>query len=79
MTRLHFQPIKGKAPEIVDAILETKEVAAAKNYGFINMVVEEIVINVVSYAYPDNPDGYLDVVISYFCTVETKIPEAGIK
>ena len=43
------------------------------------MVVEEIVINVVSYAYPDNPDGYLDVVISYFCTVETKIPEAGIK
>lgn len=62
MTRLHFQPIKGKATEIVDAILETKEVAAAKNYGFINMVVEEIVINVVSYAYPDNPDGYLDVV-----------------
>lgn len=37
MTCLHFQPIKGKAPEIVDAILETKEVAAAKNYGFINM------------------------------------------
>ena len=62
MTRLHFQPIKGKATEIVDAILETKEVAAAENYGFINMVVEEIVVNVVSYAYPDNPDGYLDVV-----------------
>ena len=63
MTSLHFQPIKGKAPEIINAILGTGEVAGVESENkFINMVVEEIVVNVVSYAYPDNPDGYLDVV-----------------
>lgn len=63
MTSLHFQPIKGKAPEIIDAILGTGEMAGVESENkFINMVVEEIVVNVVSYAYPDNPDGYLDVV-----------------
>ncbi len=63
MTSLHFQPIKGKAPEVIDAILGTGEVAGVESENkFINMVVEEIVVNVVSYAYPDNPDGYLDVV-----------------
>ena len=63
MTSLHFQPIKGKAPEIIDAILGTGEVAGVESENkFINMVVEEIVVNVVSYAYPDNPDGYLDVI-----------------
>ena len=63
MTSLNFQPIKGKAPEIIDAILGTGEVAGVESENkFINMVVEEIVVNVVSYAYPDNPDGYLDVV-----------------
>ena len=63
MTSLHFQPIKGIAPEIIDAILGTGEMAGVESENkFINMVVEEIVVNVVSYAYPDNPDGYLDVV-----------------
>lgn len=63
MTSLHFQPIKGKAPEIIDAILGTGEMAGVESENkFINMVVEEIVVNVVSYAYPDNPDGYLDVI-----------------
>ena len=63
MTSLHFQPIKGKAPEIINAILGTGEVAGVESENkFINMVVEEIVVNVVSYAYPDNPDGYLDVI-----------------
>ena len=63
MTSLHFQPIKGKAPEVIDAILGTGEVAGVESENkFINMVVEEIVVNVVSYAYPDNPDGYLDVI-----------------
>ena len=66
MTSLHFQPIKGKAPEIIDAILGTGEVAGVESENkFINMVVEEIVVNVVSYAYPDNPDGYLDVVTTH--------------
>ena len=29
MTRLHFQPIKGKTLDIIDAILQTEEVASA--------------------------------------------------
>ena len=63
MSSLHFQPIKGKATEIINAILGTSEVAGAESENrFINMVVEEIVVNIVSYAYPDNPNGYLDVV-----------------
>ena len=64
MRLLHFQPIAGKALDILDAILHTPEVASSKKeFNVIRLVCEELVVNVVDYAYPDDPEGYLDVEI----------------
>ena len=64
MKLLHFQPIAGKALEILDAILHTPEVASCKKeFLALRLVCEELVVNVVDYAYPDDTEGYLDVEI----------------
>ena len=64
MALLHFQPIAGKALEILDAILHTPEVASCKKEQFaLRLVCDELVVNVVDYAYPDGKEGYLDVEI----------------
>jgi anti-sigma regulatory factor (Ser/Thr protein kinase) len=47
VNRLHFHPIRGKALAIV----------------VIRLVTEELVVNIVDYAYPDSGDDYLDVEI----------------
>ena len=69
-TRLHFQPIQDKALDIVDAILQTTEVASLGDaLGIIRLVVEELVVNIVDYAYSEVADcnsptnDYLDVEI----------------
>lgn len=60
MTRLHFQPIQGKALDILDTILKNEEVASADDvWGKLSVVVEELVLNIVDYANSD----YLDVEI----------------
>ena len=57
MSELHFQPIKGKAREILKAILQTPEVSSCSlKDGF-------IVMNVTSYAYPDDVEGFMDIEI----------------
>ena len=62
MRQLHFQPIAGKTPDILYANLRTPEVASTgKEAKIIRLVCEELVVNVVDYAYPDREDGYLDV------------------
>lgn len=64
MNRLHFHSIHGKALAIVDAILHTEEVATAgEAFGAIRLVVEELVMNIADYAYPDGYNDYLDVEI----------------
>ena len=65
MSELHFQPIKGKAHEILNAILQTPEVSSCSlKDGFVlRMACEEIVMNVTSYAYPDDVEGFIDVEI----------------
>ena len=65
MTRLHFQPIRGKTLDIIDAILQTEEVASAGDMQRpVRLAVEELVVNIVDYAYPDGEEGYLDVDIT---------------
>jgi len=65
MASLLFQPITGKAEEIVSAILQTEEVASCRDIQYpVHLVCEEIVINVVDYAYPDNDNGYLKVEVT---------------
>jgi anti-sigma regulatory factor (Ser/Thr protein kinase) len=64
MKLLHFQPIAGKALEILDAILHTPEVASCKKeFSTLRLICEELVVNVVDYAYPEDAAGYLDVEI----------------
>ena len=64
MNRLHFHSIRGKALAIVDTILHTEEVATAgEAFGAIRLVVEELVMNIADYAYPDGYNDYLDVEI----------------
>jgi anti-sigma regulatory factor (Ser/Thr protein kinase) len=60
MTRLHFQPIHGKSLDIIDAILQTEEVASiGDNMGIIFETVDELVANIVDYSNSD----YLDIEI----------------
>lgn len=64
MKLLHFQPIAGKALEILDAILHTPEVASCKKeFSALRLVCEELVVNVVDYAYPEDADGWMDIEI----------------
>jgi len=44
MTHLHFQPIKGKSLDIIDAILHTEEVVSmGDDMGIIFETVDELV------------------------------------
>ena len=62
MTRLHFHPIRGKAVDIIDAILQTTEVESLDaGYDSIHLAVVELVSNIADYAYPEGNDDYLDV------------------
>ena len=64
MTRLHFHSIHDKAIDIIDAILNTGEMASLGDEWLdIRLVVEEVVVNVENYAYPDATDDYLNVEI----------------
>ena len=63
MSELRFQPIRGKAREILRAILQTPEVSscAMKDVMLIRLACEELVMNITSYAYPDDVEGFLEV------------------
>ena len=72
MTQLHFLSIRGKTLDIIDAILHTGEVVSVEfMLDKIHLVVEEVVTNIVKYAYPDGADGYLDVEAE---TPDTSLP-----
>lgn len=63
MSELHFQPIRGKAREILHAILHTPEISSCgrKDVMLLRLACEEIVMNITTYAYPDDVEGFLDV------------------
>jgi len=62
MTQLHFPHIQGKTIEIIETILQTDEIVSlAEEWAVIRLVVEELVINIVDYAYHDDANDYLDV------------------
>ena len=80
MSKLHFQPIKGKAREILSAILETPEIASCsmKETLVLQLACEEIVMNVTSYAYPEGVDGFLDVTIRKTDRIEIRFEDGGM-
>ena len=63
MSELRFQPIRGKAREILRVILQTPEVSscAMKDVMLIRLACEELVMNITSYAYPEDVEGFLEV------------------
>ena len=64
MKTLHFQPVKGKGPEITEAIIAEEDIKSCKKEFFaLHLVIEELAVNIADYAYSDGKDGYLDVLI----------------
>ena len=80
MSKLHFQPIKGQAREILTAILESPEVASCKEEEIqvLRLACEEIIMNVTSYAYPEGVDGFLDVDIQKTDRMTIRFEDGGV-
>ena len=80
MGTFHFDPIKGKAREILDAILKSPEVSSCsmKDILPLRLACEEIVMNVTSYAYPEGSDGFLDVDIQKTDRIVIRFEDSGV-
>lgn len=64
MHKLHYTKVKGRAGEIIEDILAVETFSTQQEMMFtFNLVCEEIVTNVVNYAYPDDSDGPLTIVV----------------
>lgn len=62
MTVLHFTPIKGRTDEIVQTILDAPEIHEHPEHDFaFHLAFEEIVSNIVNYAYPTDTEGDITV------------------
>ena len=79
MSKLHFQPIKGQARQILRAIMESPEVASChlKEILTLRLACEEIVMNVTSYAYPEGTDGFLNVDIYKDSRITIRFEDGG--
>ena len=80
MSKLHFQPIKGQAREILKAILESPEVSSCnlKETLTLRLACEEIVMNVTSYAYPEGAEDFLDVDIQKTDRITIRFEDGGV-
>ena len=80
MSKLHFQPIKGRAKEILTAILKSPEVESCgqKMTLMLRLACEEIVMNVTNYAYPEDTDGFLDVDIQKTDRIIIRFEDGGV-
>ena len=80
MSKLHFQPIKGQAREILKAILESPEVSSCnlKEILALRLACEEIVMNVTSYAYPEGAEDFLDVDIQKTDRITIRFEDGGV-
>lgn len=80
MSKLHFQPIKGQAREILTAILKSPEVASCnqEEIQVLRLACEEIIMNVTSYAYPEGVDGFLDVDIQKTDRMTIRFEDGGV-
>lgn len=65
MSHALFIPIEGKEDIILDFIMHTHEVRAFSSESYaIRLACEEIIVNIIHYAYPDHTDGYIDITIT---------------
>lgn len=60
MSHALFQPVAGRADEILDFLMHTEEVLACPALAYaVRISCEEIIVNIISYAYPEGRDGYI--------------------
>ena len=80
MSELHFQHIKGQARQILRAVLKTPELSSCslKDAMLLRLACEEIIMNITSYAYPDDVDGYLDVDILRTDRITIRFKDGGV-
>ena len=65
MSHALFQPVAGRVDEIIDFILHTEEVSAHPAIGYaVRLACEEVIVNIISYAYPAGVDGYIELDIT---------------
>lgn len=80
MSTFHFQPIKGQARQILNAILKSPEVESCsqKVILILRLACEEIVMNVTTYAYPEGADGFLDIDIQKTDRIVIRFEDGGV-
>lgn len=80
MSRLHFQPIKEQASQILEDILKSPEISSCNKdvARKLKLACEEIVVNVTSYAYPEGSDGFLDVYIRKDDRIVIRFEDGGV-
>lgn len=60
MTELQFRPIHGSLDEILDELMQSGEVSSHPSLSYtIRLVSEEIIVNIIHYAYATEADAYL--------------------
>lgn len=60
MTLLQFRPINGRLDEILDMLMHSREVSSHPSLAYtIRLVSEEIIVNILHYAYSQETEGYL--------------------
>ena len=60
MTLLQFRPVDGRLDEILSMLMHSREVASHPSLSYaIRLVSEEIIVNILNYAYPQQAEGYL--------------------
>ena len=80
MSRYHFQPIQGQGRTILDTVLASPEFAdcTLKEKLTFRLVCEEIIMNIIFYAYPDDVEGFLDVDIQKTDRIAISFKDAGV-
>lgn len=57
-----FRPIEGRADEIMDFIMQAPEVRACPSVSYaVRLACEEIVVNILHYAYAEPSEGYVGI------------------
>ena len=62
MSHALFRPIAGRSNEIMDFLMHTEEVSAYPSLAYtFRLACEEIIVNIISYAYPVGVEGYIRI------------------
>ena len=80
MSMLHYQPVKGRGREIMKAILQSPELLSCSEEVFfaLRLACEEVVVNIASYAYPDDAEGFIDIDIQKTDRIILRFEDGGV-